>query len=279
MKNEVVKDFYLLNGELRSTRDLDVFDHLYNPIYEVIRVIKGVPLFLEEHLERMRESASLIRDRIYRKDQDIIKDIKKAIKENKVENLNIKLAYGNIEGMGQAFLVYFIKSFYPPEEYYKNGIHTTLFHYERQNPNAKVQVGDFKQKVAKRLKAKEAFEALLVNQSGYIPEGSRSNIFFVKGNNLYTAPRGDVLLGITRKHILHICEELGIKIIEENIHVGDLDKLNGAFMTGTSVNVLPISSIDHIRLDSINNEIIREVNHAYVNRMFKYINSKKDKWL
>ncbi len=83
-----------------------------------------------------------------------------------------------MENIGQVFLVFFIKSFYPPKEYYENGIHTTLFHYERQNPNAKVQIGgDFKMEVAKKLEEEKAFEALLVNQSGYIPEGSRSNMF------------------------------------------------------------------------------------------------------
>jgi len=191
--------------------------------------------------------------------------------ENEIKNLNVKLICADVEDMGQVFLVFLIKSFYPPEEYYEKGIHTTLFHYERQNPNAKVQIGDFKMEVAKKLESEKAFEALLVNKSGYIPEGSRSNMFFVKGDKLYTAPKGDVLLGITRKHIFQVCEELGIEIIEENIHVGDLNKLDGAFMTGTSVNVLPISTIDHIKLDSINNKMIKEINNGYVNKMMKYI--------
>ena len=99
-------------------------------------------------------------------------------------------------------------------------------------------------------------------------------MFFVKGDKLYTAPRGDVLLGITRKYIFQVCEELNVKIIEENIHIDDLKKLDGAFMSGTSVNVLPISSIDEIILNSVNNNIIKEVNNAYVRKMKAYIESK-----
>lgn len=274
MKAEVREKFYLLNGKLLPVDDLAVFDKLVEPIYEVIRIIDGVPLFLEEHLDRMEESALLIDYRINRSQEEIREDIKRAIEKNQVKNLNVKLACGDIEGMGQAFLVFFIKSFYPPEEYYREGIHTTLFHYERPNPNAKVQLRDFKMKIGKKLEEAQAFEALLVNQSGYIPEGSRSNMFFVKGDKLYTAPRGDVLMGITRKQIFQVCQDLGIRIIEENIHVGDLDKLDGAFMTGTSVNVLAISSIDHIRLDSVNNQIIKKINQAYVRRMMDYIKSK-----
>ena len=271
MDIEAIEKYYLLNGELKSTEDAEIFQKIQKPIYEVIRIIDEVPLFLEGHLERMRKSAKLVDCKIHRTNDEIQKDIKKLIKENEIKNLNVKLICADVEDMGQVFLVFLIKSFYPPEEYYEKGIHTTLFHYERQNPNAKVQIGDFKMEVAKKLESEKAFEALLVNKSGYIPEGSRSNMFFVKGDKLYTAPKGDVLLGITRKHIFQVCEELGIEIIEENIHVGDLNKLDGAFMTGTSVNVLPISTIDHIKLDSINNKMIKEINNGYVNKMMKYI--------
>ena len=275
MKAEAIEKYYLLNGELKSSEDVEVFYKIDRPIYEVIRIIDGVPLFLEEHLERMRKSAEIVAYKIHRSDEEIQKDIKSLIKENQIKNLNVKLICGDVEGMGQVFLVFFIKSFYPPKEYYEKGIHTTLFHYERQNPNAKVQIGDFKMEVAKKLEEEKAFEALLVNPSGYIPEGSRSNMFFVKENQLYTAPQGDVLLGITRKHIFQVCEELNIKIIEENIHVGELDKLEGAFMTGTSVNVLPISTIDHIKLGSIKNKMIQDISKAYVNKMEKYIEENK----
>ncbi|NMA86338.1 MAG: aminotransferase class IV [Tissierellia bacterium] len=275
MKAEAIKKYYLQNGELKSTEDTGIFQSIQRPIYEVIRIIDGVPLFLEEHLERMRKSAEIVDYKIHRTDDEIKKDIRRLIAENKIENLNVKLICADVENIGQVFLVFFIKSFYPPKEYYENGIHTTLFHYERQNPNAKVQIGDFKMEVAKKLEEEKAFEALLVNQSGYIPEGSRSNMFFVKEKQLYTAPQGDVLLGITRKHIFQVCEELNIKIIEENIHVGDLDKLDGAFMTGTSVNVLPISTIDHIKLDSINNKMIQDINKGYVDKMKKYIEENR----
>ena len=278
MKVEAIEKFYLVNGELKSTGDLKIFNKINKPIYEVIRIIDGVPLFLEEHLERMRESASLVDYKINKTNSEIKKDIKRLILENQIKNLNVKLICTDVEGMGQVFLSCFIKSFYPPEEYYKKGVHTTLFHYERQNPNVKVQISAFNMEVAKRLKEKKVFEALLVSKAGYILEGSRSNIFFVKGDKLYTAPKEAVLLGITRKHIFQVCEELGIKIIEENIHVGDLDKLDGAFMTGTSVNVLPISTIDHIYLDSVNNKMVKEINNAYVNKVMKYIKSKKTEW-
>lgn len=275
MKAEAIKDYLVVNGRLEPTSNTEIFERIEKPpIYEVIRVIDGVPLFLEDHLDRMKESARLIDYPIERKDKEIEEDIRQLIDKNGVKNLNVKLICTDVEGMGQVFLVYFIKSFYPPEEYYKKGIHTILFHYERENPNAKVQMSSFREEVAKKLEENNAFEALLVNKDGYIPEGSRSNIFFVKEDKLYTAPKGDVLLGITRKYIFKVCEELKIEIVEENIHRDELVKLDGAFMSGTSVNVLPISSIDDIKLDSVNNKIIKEVNRGYVNKMKAYIEGK-----
>ncbi len=275
MKPEAIKKYYMANGRLISTDDLDIFYSIEKPpIYEVIRVIDGIPLFLEDHLERMRISGELVGVSINRSDEEIEKDIMKLIEANGVENLNIKLLCANIEGEGQVLLAYFIKSFYPPEEYYRDGIHTILFHHERENPNAKVLKSSFKEEVAKKLEENKAFEALLVNNDGYITEGSRSNMFFVKENKIYTAPKGTVLLGITRQHIMEVCKELSIEVVEENIHVDDLDRLEGAFMSGTSVNVLPISTIEDIRLNSVNNHIIRKIAKGYENKMKEYIKSK-----
>lgn len=280
MKSEAIKDFLILNGESIKTTEEDIFQKITKPpIYEVIRVINGVPLFLEDHLRRMFNSAELINHEIARFEKEIREDMKKLIRLNMVDRLNIKLLSAEAEGMGKVFLVYNIESFYPPMEYYKEGIHTTLFNYERDNPNAKVLFSTFKEDVAKALKEKNAFEALLVSKSGYIPEGSRSNMFFVKGEKVYTAPGKDVLIGITRKHIFNVCEKLNVKIIEETIHVEDLEKLDGAFMSGTSVNVLPISTVDDIKLNSITNPVIIEINKAYMKAMEDYIEKNKNAWL
>ncbi|WMM25712.1 aminotransferase class IV [Tissierella sp. MB52-C2] len=279
MKKEAIKDYLILNGEILKTEEVDVFEKIEKPpIYEVIRIIDGVPLFLEDHLNRMFESANIIGYQIDRSVEDIKRDIKKLILKNNINELNVKLISIDIEGMGKIFLAYNIESFYPPKEYYINGIHTTLFYHERNNPNAKVLFTSFKDNVAKVLKEKDAFEALLVNKSGYIPEGSRSNMFFVKEDKIYTAKGSDVLIGITRKHIFNICDKLNIKIIEESIHVDDLGKIEGAFMSGTSVNILPISSIDNIKIDSMNNHIIKEINNTYIFEMNNYILKNREQW-
>ena len=280
MEPEAIKEYYIKNGDIKITDDEDIFNRIEKPpIYEVIRVIKGVPLFLEEHLDRMFHSANITGHELSRNEKEIREDIKKLILKNDISDLNIKLLSAEVEEIGKVFLVYCIKSFYPPLEYYENGIKTILFDYERQNPNAKVLFTSFKDEVAKELKEKNAFEALLLGKSGHIPEGSRSNIFFVKENKVYTAPESEVLIGITRKQILQVCKELGIEIIEESIHKKDINKIDGAFMSGTSVNVLPISTINKLKINSVDNEIIIKINKAYEKKMIDYIELYKNSWI
>ncbi|MFA5575902.1 MAG: aminotransferase class IV [Tissierellaceae bacterium] len=280
MKTEALNEYYMVNGQVRSTKDREIFTMIEKPpIYEVIRVINGVPLFLEEHLERMYNTANLIDYDLGRNEGEIREDIRSLILKNQIKGENIKLLSAELEGTGKVFLVYNSETFYPPKDYYENGIHTSLYSYQRDNPNAKVQFASFKEGVARAMEENKAFEVLLVNEEGYIPEGSRSNMFFLKGQSLYTAPASEVLIGITRGHIFDVCNSLGLKIVEETIHQEDLEKLNGAFMTGTSVNVLPITSIDHIEINSVNNPIIREINRAYISKMEKYVADNKSKWI
>jgi len=279
LKREAIKKYFILNGELIETEKEEIF-HLINkpPIYEVIRVINGVPLFLEEHLERMRSSSDITGYKIYRSDEDIKEDIRRLIIENNISNLNIKLLCTDVEGKGQLFLAYFIESYYPDEIVYNNGIHTILYYFERENPNAKILNVSFKEDVNAKIKEEDAFEALLVNRNGYITEGSRSNMFFVTDSLVYTSPAGEVLLGVTRKYIMKVCRDLDIEVVEENINIEDLEKLNGAFMSGTSVNVLPISTIDHHEYDSVNNSIVKKIGEGYLNEMKNYIKKNMDKW-
>jgi branched-chain amino acid aminotransferase len=79
-----------------------------------------------------------------------------------------------------------------------------------------------------------------------ITEGSRSNIFFVKGEILVTAPDNLILNGITRKHILEICRNNYIPVELRCVDAGDISEYDSVFMTGTSPMVLPFNRIDDI---------------------------------
>ena len=63
--------------------------------------------------------------------------------------------------------------------------------------------------------------------------------------------------------------------MEENINIKDLDKIDGGFMSGTSVNVLPISSIDDKKYSSADNNLIKAIQDGYLNLVKNYIEEKK----
>lgn len=279
MKSEAVHEFFTIDGEVKNVKEENIFSKIIkSPIYEIIRVVDGVPTFLEDHLNRMFRSASLVNHKMSLDEKEIRKAMKDTILKNKVKNSNIKLLSGLADGVGDVFLTYFVETSYPPKEYYENGIKTILYEYERDNPNAKVFVTSFKEDVAQKMKERDVFEALLINRDGYIPEGSRSNAYFVKQDKIYTGPPEEVLLGITRKHVFKIAENLNIPIVQETINKDYLEGLEGAFISGTGMNILPISQIEDIKLPSKDNKIIADLNKGFDQMVKQYVEEHKNLW-
>lgn len=253
--SECISKVFIYNGEVMPS---DEFETLYPKseklLYEVIRIINGKPLFLKEHLERLKNSidfAGVKRDFL---EKDIRQSIVKLIEENSMEQGNIKLILDE-----HNTLVYCVKHSYPTKEMYNTGVKTILYFGERENPNAKVINKSFRQVIDEKLKETNSYEAILVNKDGYITEGSKSNIFMLKENYVFTAPIKAVLPGITREMIIKACENIGLVVIEKNIHYKDLIELDGLFISGTSPKVLPINEVQGEKFNSAHNEVIKDI--------------------
>lgn len=271
MKREAILDYFYYDGKLYSQSDITLFDGVKSQgIYEVVRLINGVPLFIEDHLKRMRASARLLGYAINKSDMDIIGEIKKLSKVNQCGDINVKILCCNL-GENEKFFTYFIDSYYPQNEDYKKGVRSILYSSERKNPNVKTVNVSLRESINEVIKEENAFEALLVNKDGYITEGSRSNAFFVKDNTVYTAPSDMVLLGITRRRIIEVCKNQNILVKEEAIHEDRIDTMEGAFITGTSINVLPISMLDSNILNSVENKIIQGISKGNIELVNTYI--------
>ena len=93
-------------------------------------------------------------------------------------------------------------------------------------------------------KAKGYDEALLLDMNGFIAEGPGANIFFEKDGKLFTPKRGNILPGITRSTIIDIARDLGYHVEEGQYKLADLNNADGAFFTGTAVEVAGIASLD-----------------------------------
>lgn len=275
MNKEITENYFISNGSKYPSNQINDFPISQPTIYEVIRVIDGVPLFLEEHLARLQASAAYFNVDIGGIISNIVLDIRVLIKINNNPEKNIKLVVYNLENITPDYILSFIHSNYPTKAQYLLGVPTILFHAERDNPNAKIINNELRETINSKLKEENAYEALLVNNKGEITEGSRSNLFFVKEGKVYTASGEDVLIGITRKYIFRACNNLKLEVIEQPIPFSMLEYAEGAFITGTSPKVLPIARINEILIASVNSKIISDIINEYDMILKQYITMHK----
>ncbi|MGN2337450.1 aminotransferase class IV [Clostridium cagae] len=266
---EGINKFFIENSNIKKINQLENIKVPGKIIYEVLRIIHGKPLFLENHLLRMENSFKLINIDQCLDNFKIRNDIENLVRENEKLEGNIKLTYNVNE---KVMRIFFINHSYPNEEMYKNGVKTILYFGERENPNAKIVNLNFREKVNIKIKENNAYEAILVDRNGYITEGSKSNIFMVKENVLLTSPIKTVLPGVTRGEIIDIAIKNGIKVEEVSYKYSDIEKLDGMFISGTSPKILPINQVDSIKMNS--NEIINKLIKYYNNKIIDYIKSK-----
>ncbi len=274
---ECYKDFYIHNFKLRNCNNFDETIFFKGAsIYEVIRIKKGVALFLEDHLNRLFHSADLLSYSINESYCDIEILINELIRKNDTKEGKIKLVIrfdkenGNSE---KDFILYFTPHYFPSIKEYQEGIKVGICHITRINPNAKLLNSEARKRANNRIVEEKLFEVLLLNEKGNITEGSRSNIFFIKGNVIITPPEKDVLNGITRKTVIQICRDNAIEIVEEDVLFYDLEKMDAVFLTGTSIKALPVSKIENINY-STNHPVLNQVKDLYNVTINDYIDSK-----
>ena len=242
-------------------------DHQTVQLYEVIRITDGIPVFLEDHLDRLYHSARLTGMDLLPGQVSLAGIIKNYVSSQKRKTGNIKLTFtfSNLTSKPQ-FELNFIPHYYPTQEDYANGVKVGLLYADRPIPHAKIQHADITDRVNKIILDSSLFEVLLVDSEGNITEGSRSNVFFIKNETLFSPPGKKVLQGITRIKVLQICENEGIRVIESAIPANTTNQYEAAFLTGTSPKIISISSVelvvykrDHlliIKLQNLYNQLI-----------------------
>lgn len=257
--------YFIFNGELRPNVLFKAFENS-GGIYEVLRVEKGVPLFMEDHLERFYHSASLAGKTIRFNSDQINRFILELIRENKVLTGNILLS------CKENLKAFFIPHKYPDSKWYQTGVRCGILKAERENPNAKVFQTPVRQQADKLMEKQNLYEVLLVDHLNRITEGSRSNVFFVKNDALVTPPGKEVLMGITRQKTILLALETGIPVMEHDVFLDDLPHFQAVFITGTSPKILPVSQIGEWKFDP-QNQLIQRLQKKYDKLILDYMNS------
>jgi len=241
-------------------------------IYEVIRLMEGVPLFLEDHFFRMERSAHLIGRTLYWTMGDIEHSIRRLAEANRVLLGNVKLIV-QWDGAARGELYScFISHRYPTGRELKEGVAVSLLEAHRQNPNAKLTDTPLRERVDRLLEERGVYEVLLTDVAGNITEGSRSNFFVVLNGELITPPLAAVLPGITRGKLLEIANSRGVKVRQRLLQVDELKEAQAAFLTGTSPGLLPVARVDDVHLP-VDLPLLRQLREDYQRLVHRYVQS------
>jgi len=231
-------------------------------VYETIRVTNGIPNFLNDHLERLAESARIIELEHAFSDESVARAISQLIQKNEVETCNLKiLLIGGQTKESATLYILCLNPLFPDKKLYRDGVDCITYAYERLFPHAKTlnMLGSYLG--LREAKRANAYEALLLNRDGRITEGTRTNFFAIKGKTLYSAPEADILQGVTRKAVRRVAKETGFVLEEKEFRPDEVQEY-GAFLTSTSSKILPIRSIDTLALPEPSQEL-RELSRAF----------------
>lgn len=232
-------------------------------VFEGIRAYKteqGTAIFrLDEHTRRLFDSAHILAMPMPYDKQTINEAICTAVRENGLESAYIRpMCFYGSEGMGlradnlrvHAMIAAWEWGAYLGTDGLEKGIRIHTSSYTRHHVNitmckAKAN-GNYMNSM---LALQEALscgydEALLLDNEGYVAEGSGENIFIIRDGIIYTPDLTSALAGITRATIFSLAEEIGLTIREKRITRDEVYIADEAFFTGTAAEVTPIRELD-----------------------------------
>jgi branched-chain amino acid aminotransferase len=241
---------------------VSVFDHglLYGDgIFEGIRFYNGRVFRLEEHLDRLWDSARSICLEIPMTPSEMTEALLETVRQNGLREGYIRLlvtrGVGNL-GLNPAqckqpsvIIIVATIALYP-REVYENGLTVVTCATRRTNPSAlnpAVKSLNYLNNVMARIEANlaGADEALMLNDAGNVAECTADNVFVVKRGQIFTPPiAAGALRGITRSVVFDIAAELGIKITETDITRHDVFIADECFLTGTAAELIPVIKAD-----------------------------------
>jgi branched-chain amino acid aminotransferase len=249
-----------LNGSLvpRSEARISVFDHgfLYGyGLFETMRAYDGEIFLLERHLDRLRKSAKSIGIKLA--GIDLAWACRDTLQANKLQSARVRLtvSHGDADafpwqGTGDRPTVVITAREYHPysPQVYRRGFKAVIssFIRSRHSSISGVKSTNYLISVLARREAvsQGLDEAILLNEDGYITEGSTSNVFFIKASNLVTPPLASgILPGITRALVMEIAGRLGISVMEANVVPADLRHFRESFLTSSTMEIMPLVSV------------------------------------
>jgi len=247
-------------------------------IYETLRSYKGNPFKLSEHLDRMRNSASLLKISFEHTNVEICEWINELIEKNRCQDAYIRITLSRGAGGGRLQMdnnidpttLIQVKALIPYDRnLYDEGMSLVVSDYRRSTscPISRHKSTNLLKSIILKEEAnkKAAHETIILNTNGYVAECIVSNIFMVSDGSVVTPSLGtNILPGITRKTVLDICHDSSIPVSEEHFMVERLLKSDEVFITNSLMEIMPVSKIDDSKIGkAVPGKITRQLMSAY----------------
>ena len=259
--------FIWMNGELLPWRDARVHLlthalHYGSAVFEGERVYHGEIFKLTEHSQRLHESAKGLDFEIPYSVAEIEKASREVVRANKLIDGYVRpIAWRGSEQMGvaaQATKINLAIAAWDWGSYFDlaartKGIRLTIAQYRRPDPRtapAKSKAtGLYMICTIEKHRAERAgyADALMLDWRGQVAEATGANIFFVKDGVLHTPMPDCFLDGITRRTVIGLAKQRGLKVIERVIMPEEMADFSECFITGTAAEVTPVSEIGPYR--------------------------------
>ncbi|MDY6069540.1 MAG: branched-chain-amino-acid transaminase [Opitutales bacterium] len=253
-----------INGKFyeKDEAKVSVFDHgfLYGDgIFEGIRLYSGNVFRLPVHIDRLFKSAKAIMLDLPWSKQEIMDAVCESCRVNGLKDGYIRLVVSRGKGkLGispftctdpQLIIIADEITLYP-KELYENGLKAITVPTRRNSPAAlppMVKSLNYLNNILAKIEAKNLGyeECVLLNNEGNIAECSGDNIFIVSEGVLYTPPcSASSLIGVTRRSVIEIAQELGVPFVEKILTRFDVWTADECFLTGTAARLIPLVELD-----------------------------------
>ncbi|NMM09146.1 MAG: branched-chain amino acid transaminase [Polaromonas sp.] len=264
-----------MDGQMVDWRDakIHVLSHTLHygcGAFEGVRAYKtadGTAIFrLEEHTERLFNSAKILRMKIPFTPQEVMAAQIAVVRENHLESGYIRpLIWIGSEKLGVSpkgnkihlMVAAWSWGAYLGEEGMKRGIRVKTSSFTRHHVNITMihakAVSNYTNSILANMEATDEGydEALLLDPQGFASEGAGENLFIVRKGVVYTPDSSaGALNGITRNTVFAICKDLGLEIKEKPITRDEIYISDEAFFSGTAAEITPIRELDRIEIGS-----------------------------
>ncbi|WP_334139684.1 branched-chain-amino-acid transaminase [Thermovirga lienii] len=263
---------------------VSVFDHAFlygDAVFEGIRAYNGRVFRLEEHIDRLYDSARAIWLEIQIPKKEMMEIVAESCRKNNLKDAYIRLVVTRGVGdlgldprkcHGNASIVCIAdKIALYPEEFYEKGLKAITAATRRNYGEVlapQVKSNNYLPNIMAKIEAITAgcLEAICMSREGFVTEGTGDNIFIVKDGTLKTPhPAVGILKGVTRKAIMELAEQEGIPVEETFMNRFDVYTADEIFFTGTAAEVIPVVEVDSRKIgDGVPGPITKKLRSLFM---------------